>query len=154
MYTTFNFTYSTGPTLAAVSMSKVIWFWIIAFLIYICSSFKAWIAFALSRSTCFTKLVRAFILIITDLAHPTCSVQFSPSVMSDSLQPHELKHARPPCPSPTPRVHRNPCPLSRWCHPTISSPVVPFSSCPQSFPASGSFPMSQHFTSDSQFPNE
>ena len=61
-----------------------------------------------------------------------CSVQFSHSVVSDSLQPHELHHARPPCPSPTPRIHPNPCPLSRWCHPTISSSVVPFSSCPQS----------------------
>ena len=69
------------------------------------------------------------------------SVQFSCSVVSKSLQPHELQHARPPCPSPTPRVHPNPCPSSRWCHPTISSSVVPFSSCPQSFPASGSFQM-------------
>ena len=59
--------------------------------------------------------------------------------MSDSLRPHELQHARPPCPSPTPGVHPNPCPSSRWCHPAISSSVVPFSSCPQSFPASGSF---------------
>ena len=65
--------------------------------------------------------------------------------MSDSLQPHESQHARPPCPSPTPGVHPNSCPLSRWCHPTISSSVIPFSSCPQSFPASGSFPMSQLF---------
>ena len=75
------------------------------------------------------------------------SVQFSCSVTSDSLQPHEPQHARPPCPSPTPRVHPNPSPLSRWCHPTISSSVVPFSSCPQSFPASGSFPINQLFTS-------
>ena len=71
------------------------------------------------------------------------SVQFSRSVMSNSLLPHESQHARPPCPSPTPRVHPNSCPLSRWCHPTILSSVVPFSSCPQSLPASGSFPMSQ-----------
>ena len=78
------------------------------------------------------------------------SVQFSCSVMSDSLQPHELQHVRLPCPSPTPRVYTNSCPLSRWCHPTISSSVVPFSSCPQSFPASGSFPMSQLFTSGGQ----
>ena len=70
--------------------------------------------------------------------------------MSDSLRPHELQHARPPCPSPTPGVHPNPCPLSRWCHPTISSSVVPFSSCPQSFPASGSFPASQLFASRGQ----
>ena len=68
------------------------------------------------------------------------SVQFSRSVVSDSLRPHEPQHARPPCPSPTPEVHPNPCPLSRWCHPTISSSVVLFSSCLQSFPESGSFP--------------
>ena len=73
-------------------------------------------------------------------------VQFSCSVVSDSLRPHEPQHARPLCPSPTPGDHPNPCPLSRWCHPTISSSVVPFSSCPQSFPASGSFQMSQLFT--------
>ena len=78
------------------------------------------------------------------------SVQFSCSVVSDSLQPHESQHARPPCPSPTPGVHLNPCPLSWWCHPTISSSVVPFSSCPQSLLASGSFPKSQLFTSGGQ----
>ena len=78
-----------------------------------------------------------------------CSVQFSHSVVSDSLQPHELQHARPPCPSPTPRVHPNSCPSSRWCYPTISFSVIPFF-CPQSFPASGSFPMSWLFTSDGQ----
>ena len=79
------------------------------------------------------------------------SVQFnSHSVVSDSLRPHELQHARPPCPSPTPGVHSNPCPLSRWCHPTILSSVVPFSSCPQSFSASESFQMSQLFTSGGQ----
>ena len=75
--------------------------------------------------------------------------QFSHSVVSDSLRPHELQHSRPPCPSPTPGVHSNSCPLSRWCHPTISSSVVPFS-CPQSFPASESFHMSQLFTSGGQ----
>ena len=74
------------------------------------------------------------------------SVQFSRSVMSNSLWPHESQHARTPSPSPTPRVHPNSCPSSRWCHPAISSSVVPFSSCPQSLPASGSFLMSQHFT--------
>ena len=66
--------------------------------------------------------------------------------MSDSLRPHESQHTRPPCPSPTPGVHSNSCPSSRWCHPAISSSVVPFSSCPQSLPASESFPMSQFFT--------
>ena len=74
-------------------------------------------------------------------------VQFSHSVVSNSLRPHEPQHTRPLCPSPTPVVHPNPCPLSRWRHPAISSSVVPFSSCPQSFSASGSFPMSQLFTS-------
>ena len=72
-------------------------------------------------------------------------VQFSRLVVSDSLQPHGLEHARPPCPSPTPRIYPNSCPLSWWCHPTISSSVVPFSSCPQSFLASASFQMSQLF---------
>ena len=75
-----------------------------------------------------------------------CLHQFSRSVVSDSFQPHELQHARPPCSSPTPGTYPNPCPLSWWCHQTISSSVVLFSSCPQSFPASGSFPMSQLFT--------
>ena len=79
------------------------------------------------------------------------SVQFSRSVMSDSLQPHEPQHARPPCPSPTPGVYPNPYPLCPWCHPTISSSAVPFSSCPQSFPASESFPMSQLFASGDQY---
>ena len=74
------------------------------------------------------------------------SVQFSHSVVSDSLPPHESQHARPPCPSPTPGVHTNSCASSRWCHPAISSSVIPFSSCPQSLPASESFPMSQLFT--------
>ena len=74
------------------------------------------------------------------------SVQFSCSVMSDSLRPHESQHARPPCPSQAPGVYSNSCPSSRWCHPAISSSVVPFSSCPQSLPASGSFQMSQLFT--------
>ena len=78
------------------------------------------------------------------------SVQFSHSVVSDSLRPHEPQHARPPCPSPTPGVHPNPCPSSWWCHPTISSSVIPFSSRLQSFPASGSFQMSQFFASGDQ----
>ena len=73
------------------------------------------------------------------------SVQFSHSVVSDSLWPHESQHARPPCPSRTPGVHPNSCVLSWWCHPTISCSVIPFSSCPQSLPTSGSFPMSQLF---------
>ena len=73
------------------------------------------------------------------------SVQFSRSVVSNCLQPHESQHARPPCPSPTPGVHSNSCPSSQWCHPAISSCIIPFSFCPQSLPASGSFAMSQLF---------
>ena len=76
----------------------------------------------------------------------SCSVQFSHLVVSDSLLPHDLQHARPLCPSPTPGGYSNSSPLSWWCHLAISSSVVPFSSCPQSLPASGSFPMSQFFT--------
>ena len=78
------------------------------------------------------------------------SVQFSHSVVSDSLRPHEPRHARAPWPSPTPGVYSNSCPLCRWCHPTILSSVIPFSSCPQSFPASGSFQMNQLFASGGQ----
>ena len=78
------------------------------------------------------------------------SVQFSRSVLSDSLRPHELQHARPPCPSPTPGIYSNSCPLSQWCHPAISSSVVSFSSCPESLPASESFPMSQLFAWNGQ----
>ena len=87
---------------------------------------------------------------ITDNFFRVDQYQFSHSVTSDSLRPHEPQHARPPCPSPTPGVHPNPCPLSQWCHPTISFSVIPFSSCPQSFPASGSFPVSQLFASGGQ----
>ena len=78
------------------------------------------------------------------------SVMFSHSAVSDSLRPHEPQHTRPPCPSPTPRVYTNLCPLSRWCHLTISSSVIPFSSCLQSFPTSESFQMSQLFASSAQ----
>ena len=74
-----------------------------------------------------------------------CSVQFSHSIVSDSLRPHESQHARLPCPSPTPGVYSNSCPLNQWCHPVISSSVIPFSSCPQALPASESFPISQLF---------
>ena len=81
----------------------------------------------------------------TSIEWNTQSVQFGRSVVSDSLWPHELQHARPPCPLPTPRVYSNSCPSSQWCHPAISSSVIPFSSCPQSLPESGSFQMSQLF---------
>ena len=98
-----------------------------------------WVAISLSRRSSWPR----------DGTHIS-SVQFSCSVVSHSLRPHEPQHTRPPCSSPTPRVHPNPCPLSWWCHPTISSSVVPFASCPQSFPASGSFQMSQLFSSGGQ----
>ena len=84
------------------------------------------------------------------LLSPNSYDQFSRSVMSDSLRPHGRQHSRPPCPSPTPWVYPNSCPLSQWRHPTTSSSVIPFSSCLQSFPASRSFPMSQFFTSGDQ----
>ena len=87
---------------------------------------------------------------VDSLPSEPSSVQFSRSVVSNSLRPHGLQHARPPCPSPTPRVHSNSCPLSQWCHPVILSSVVPFSSCLQSFPALRSFQMSQLFASGEQ----
>ena len=80
-------------------------------------------------------LTNKSVWVILNIFLTISSVQFSRSVVSDSLRPHESQHARPPCPSPTPGVHPNPCPLSWWCHPTISSSVIPFSSCPQSLPA-------------------
>ena len=88
---------------------------------------------------------RMFLLCLHLLEYKLQSVQFSRSVVSDSLQPHELQHARPPCPSSIPGVYSNSCPSSRWCHSAISSSVIPFSSCPQSLPASRSFPMSRLF---------
>ena len=94
----------------------------------------------------YSEAIRFILILFSEFS----SVQFSCSVMSDSLQPHGLQHARPPCPSPTPGVYPDSCPLSWWCHLTISSPVIPFSSCLQSFPTSGSFPMSHLFTSGGQ----
>ena len=111
-----------------------------------------WVAIPFSRGsswprdrTWFSRIAGRFFTTWT-----TSSDQFSHLVMSDSLRPHELQHARPPCPSPMPGVYSNSCPLSQWCHPTISSSVVPFSSHLQSFPASESFQMSQLFTSGGQ----
>ena len=87
---------------------------------------------------------------LSNITHKFSMLLFSDQVMSDSLRPHGLQHAGLPCPSPSPGACSNSHPLSQWCHPTISSSVVPFSSCPQSFPVSGSFPMSQFFTSGDQ----
>ena len=98
----------------------------------------------------FTEAVKFMCLVLFVVSLPFSSVQFSCSVMYDSLWPHGLQHARPPCPSPTAGVHSNSWPLIQWCHPTISSSLIPFSSCPQSFPASGSFQMSQFFVSGGQ----
>ena len=109
---------------------------------------KTWIALCLLMLTCNIYNIHKCMRFI-NINHFS-SVQFSHSVMSDSLQPHEPQHSRPPCPSPTPGVHSNSRPLSRWCHPAISSSVVPCSSCPLPFPASGSFPMSQLFASGGQ----
>ena len=95
--------------------------------------------------------IREALVLLETLKFPlTSSVQFSRSPMSNSLRPHESQQARPSCPSPTPRVYANSCPSSRWYYPAISSSVVPFSSCPQSFPATGSFPMSQLFARGGQ----
>ena len=104
--------------------------------------------FFFQRHSCFHLPSHCYKTFVLTLAK--CLLQFSCSVMSNSLWPHELQQARPPCPSPTPGFHPNPCPSSQWWHPTILSSVVPFSSCPQSFPASGSFQMSQLFTSGGQ----
>ena len=98
----------------------------------------------------FRQIKYHFEPLFTHLSVQFSSVQFSLSVVSDSLRHHEPQHARPPCPSPTPGVYPNSCPLSQWCHLTISSSVVPFSSCLQSFPTSGSFQMSQLFISGGQ----
>ena len=91
------------------------------------------------------RYIAVFLRFTQPLISSDLSNQISHSVVSDSLWPHESQHARPPCPSPTPGVHWDSCPLSQWCHPVISSSVVPFSSCPQSLPASESFPMNQLF---------
>ena len=106
--------------------------------------FISFLCFSLDLHHCRKLLIGIFVLL------PLTSVWFSHSVVPDSLQPHGLQHSRPPCPSPTPRLYSNSCPLSRCCHPTISSSVVPFSSRLQSFPASGSFQMSQLLTSGGQ----
>ena len=102
-----------------------------------------------SSQSCSCCLYRASLTLAAKNIINPISVQFS-SVTQSGLTLCNLQHARSPCPSPTLRIHPNPCPLSQWCHPTISSSVIPFSSCPQSFSASGSFPMSQLFTWDGQ----
>ena len=113
-----------------------------------------WVAISFSRGSSWPRDRTQVSCIVgrcfTIWASQFSSVQFNHSVMSDSLRPHELQPTRPPCPSPTPRVYSNSCPWSRWYHPAISSSVIPSSSCPQSLPASGPFPMSQLFAWDAQ----
>ena len=113
------------------------------FLIYLGSGKGEWGSYIVGRN-------KIWYIAFRDYFKKMFSVQFSSSIVSDYLRPHELQHARPPCPSPTPSVYPNSCPLSRWCHLTISSSVVPFYSCLQSFPASGSFQMNQLFSSCGQ----
>ena len=119
-----------------------------SFVLCICESasylFYAWFHLSLS------DLISPSIMPSKFIPFQFSSVQSSRSVVSDYLRPHEPQHTRPPCPSPTPRVYPNPCPSSQWCHPAISSSVITFSSCLQSFPAPGSFQMSQLFSSDGQ----
>ena len=113
------------------------------FLIYLGSGKGEWGSYIVGRN-------KIWYIVFRDCFKKMFSVQFSSSVVSDYLRPHELQHARPPCPSPTPSVYPNSCPLSRWCHLTISSSVVPFYSGLQSFPVSGSFQMNQLFSSSGQ----
>ena len=105
-----------------------------------------WLVWDLQNGLLHNLVLKFWFSVILVFCLGFSSVQFSCSVVFSSLRPHELQHARPPCPSQTSGVYSNSCPLSRWCHPASSSSVVPFSSCPQSLPASGSFPMSQLFT--------
>jgi len=106
--------------------------------------------FRLRERTCISSIAGGFFTTEPQGKPPKEMVQFSFSVVSDSLWPHGLQHTRPPCPSPSPEACSKSCPLSWWCHPTISSSVIPFSSCLQSFPASVSCPISQFFASGSQ----
>ena len=108
--------------------------------------FLHWISFSIKRE----RHSDTYYDMCETWGYYTNLIQFSCAVMSNSLQHHEPQHARPPCPSPTPGVYSNSCPSSQWCHPTLSSSVLPFCSCLQSLPASGSFPMSQLFASGGQ----
>ena len=120
----------------------------------LCHSAKLWIVCQASLSMVFFQARNAGVDCHFLQYHMFSSVQFSHSVVSDSLRPHESQHTRPPCPSQTPRVYSNSRPSSRWCHPTISSSATPFSFCLQSFPASGCFPMSWNFSLSNSPSNE
>ena len=141
-YWSFNFSLSHSNEYSGLISFRTDWF----DLLDVQGTLKSFLQHDSSEAS----ILRLSAFFTVQLSYPYSSVQFSLSVVSDSLWLHEPQHTRPPCPSPTPGVHPNSCPLSQWCHPTILSPVIPFSSCPQSFPASGSFPMSQLFTSGGQ----
>ena len=147
----WSFTFSISPSrvYSGLIPFRIDWFNFLA----VQGILKSLLQHQLSKAS----ILQCSALIMVQPSHPytttgktISSVQFSHSVMSNSLQAHGLQYTRPPCPSPTPRVYSNSCPLSQWCHPTISSLVVPFSSRTQSFPASGSFSVSQFFTSSGQ----
>ena len=118
-------------------LNFLIWCWNRDFAVLFSDELLKWYTLQILSSSIITFVHVERLMIV--------SVQFSRSVVSNSLRPHESQHARPPCPSPSPGIHSNSCPSSQWCHPAISSLVIPFSSCPQSLPASESFPMSQLF---------
>ena len=125
-------------------------FFFLIFFFHLCSLFISYSCLVFwSLNKFLSKVLQSLLGLLSIISYNFCdgksSVQFSRSVASNSLQPHELQHTKPPCPLPTPRVHPNPCPSSRWCHPAISFSVIPFSSCPQSLPASETFPVSQFF---------
>ena len=125
-----------------------------SFLLYLAKQVYCFCSLYKHVNFCILQFYLCYTVVIT-ITHIYCRINillghFSHSVVSDSLQAHESQHTRPPCPSATAQVYPNPCSLRRWCHPTISSSVVPFSSCPQSFPESGSFPMSQFLASGGQ----
>ena len=126
----------------------------LSFLLYLAKPVYCFCSLYKHVNFCILQFYLCYTVVIT-ITHIYCRINilhghFSHSVMSDSLRAHELQHARPPCPSATARVYPNPCSLRRWCHPTISSSVIPFSSCPQSLPASGSFQIRQLFASGVQ----
>ena len=122
--------FTPGPSYSVLPLPRTCFF---------CTLLASWFFLILQIFVTFPK---SFLI---PISYHVCGYQFRRSVVSDSLQPHESQHARPPCPPPTPGVYQNSCPSSQWCHPAISSSVIPFSSCPQSLPASGPFPMSQLF---------
>ena len=143
-YWSFNFTINISNKYSGLISFRINWFDILAVRRTLKSLLQHHnLKILILRCSAFFTIQLSHLYMTTEKI--ISSVQFIRLVRSDSLQPHEPQHARPPCTSPTPRLHPNPCPLSQWCHQTISYSVIPFSSCPQSFPASGSFQMSQLF---------